>query len=82
MTYVTNRNASVILVPVAVYVGMGDPSDLAREPFLLKGERRRFTVVRVCGGNHSVSERGCMPEGGQSVCSPTATLFGELSEHE
>lgn len=40
MTYVTNRNASVILVPVAVYVGMGDPEDLAAEPFLLKGGRR------------------------------------------
>lgn len=36
MTYVTNRNASVILVPVAVYVGMGESDDLA-EPFLVKG---------------------------------------------
>ncbi|CAM9700735.1 unnamed protein product [Ectocarpus sp. 4 AP-2014] len=36
VTYVTNRNASVILVPVAVYVGMGDPNDFAGEPFLLK----------------------------------------------
>lgn len=41
MTYVTNRNASVILVPVAVYVGMGGADDLAGEPFLLKGGRRR-----------------------------------------
>ncbi|CAB1110194.1 unnamed protein product [Ectocarpus sp. CCAP 1310/34] len=36
VTYVTNRNASVILVPVAVYVGMGDPNDFSGEPFLLK----------------------------------------------
>ncbi|CAM9276107.1 unnamed protein product [Pylaiella littoralis] len=36
VTYVTNRNASVILVPVAVYVGMGDPRDLAGEAFILK----------------------------------------------
>ncbi|CAM9739216.1 unnamed protein product [Ectocarpus fasciculatus] len=38
VTYVTNRNASVILVPVAVYVGMGDPNDFEGEPlpFLLK----------------------------------------------
>lgn len=40
MTYVTNRNASVILVPVAVYVGMGDPDDLAAGNFLLRGGRR------------------------------------------
>lgn len=46
MTYVTNRNASVILVPVAVYVGMGDPNDFAGEPFLLKGERRDWSLLR------------------------------------
>lgn len=38
VTYVTNRNASVLLVPVAVYVGMGDPTYLTGEPFLLQGE--------------------------------------------
>ncbi|CAM9979559.1 unnamed protein product, partial [Hapterophycus canaliculatus] len=36
VTYVTNRNASVILVPVAVYVGMGDPYDLEGERFLIR----------------------------------------------
>lgn len=40
VTYVTNRNASVILVPVAVYVGMGGPDDLSAEPFLLRGGQR------------------------------------------
>lgn len=46
MTYVTNRNASVILIPVAVYVGLGDPYDLEGERFLLRGETRR--VGRQC----------------------------------
>lgn len=34
----TNRNASVLLVPVAVYVGLGDPTYLSGVPFLLRGE--------------------------------------------
>ena len=44
MTYVTNRNASVLLVPVAVYVGMGDPAYLSRESFLFRGD----TQMPVC----------------------------------
>eukprot|EP00752_Nemacystus_decipiens_P009452 g8451.t1 len=47
VTYVTNRNASVILVPVAVYVGMGDPDDLdlATDNFFLKDGPTFFLAV-------------------------------------
>lgn len=65
MTYVTNRNASVILVPVAVYVGMGDPDDLAGEPYLLKG--------REAGGGR---EGG--GEGGGEVCRGGGKEAGEV----
>lgn len=55
MTYVTNRNASVILVPVAVYVGMGDPRDLAGEAFILKGEKQTNAHALHRGG-HSCAQ--------------------------
>lgn len=37
VTYVTNRNASVLLIPVAIYVGLGEP-ELSGSPFMLRGE--------------------------------------------
>lgn len=45
VTYVTNRNASMLLVPVAVYVGLGDPAFLSGATFFLNDRKTILLAI-------------------------------------